>query len=540
MRYPGLICTALIIVILAVYLQVGNHQFFSFDDYAYVTRNPHVSSGLTGDNILWAFTSVEATNWHPVTWLSHMADVQCFGLNPRGHHLTSVLIHALASVLLLLALFRLSGALWQSSFVAFLFALHPLHVESVAWVAERKDVLSAFFWFLTLFAYALYLEKPKASRYLFALLCFVVGLMCKPMLVTLPLVLLLVDFWPLERYRSQDREPWLRLFRTQLPPLLREKIPFFACSLLSAAITVYAQRSGGAVVGLDAMPLRLRVDNALTAYVRYLGKTFWPSDLAVFYPFPASIALWQVIGSLLILLLVSAAVLRSARRRPYLAVGWFWFLVTLIPVIGLLQVGAQSMADRYMYIPAVGLFLMVAWGVPELAQGLRHRARWLALGAAALLTASAGLSWQQLGYWRDSVSLYRHTLQVTEDNFMVHYSLGLALAEAGDIDAGIREYREVLRISPNYRDAHTKLGFALASKGDLVAATGEFRQALLLTPEDADAHANLGIALTQTGELDGAIREFQEALRLSPGDADAQSNLKFALNRRRMQDGLSK
>jgi tetratricopeptide (TPR) repeat protein len=538
MRYPGLICTALIVVILAVYLQVGNHQFFSFDDYAYVTRNPHVSNGLTGDNILWAFTSVEATNWHPVTWLSHMADAQCFGLDPRGHHLTSVVIHALSSVLLLLLLFRLTGALWQSSFVAFLFALHPLHVESVAWVAERKDVLSAFFWFLTLFAYARYLEKPKASRYLAALTCFLVGLMCKPMLVTLPLILLLVDFWPLERYRPTAGEPWQHQLRTRLPPLLKEKIPFFAGSLLSAAITIYAQRSGGAVVGLDAMPLRLRVDNALIAYVRYLGKIFWPHDLAVFYPFPASLPLWQAIGSLFILLLVSAAAIRSARQRPYLAVGWFWYLCTLIPVIGLLQVGAQSMADRYTYIPSIGIFIMVAWGVPELAQGLRHRKRLLALGAAALIITSAALSFQQLGYWRDTISLYRHTLQVTRDNFMVHYSLGVALADAGDIDAGIREYREVLRISPNYRDAHTKLGFALASKGELGAATGEFRQALRLNPEDPDAHANLGIALSQTGDLDDAIREFQEALRLSPGDATAQSNLKFALNRRRMQDGL--
>ena len=535
-RYPVLICTALAVIILAVFLQVGSHQFFSFDDYAYVTRNPHVTSGLTLNNIAWAFTSVEETNWHPVTWLSHMTDAQMFGLDPRGHHLTSVAIHTISSLLLLLLLFRVTGSLWQSSFVAFLFALHPLHVESVAWVAERKDVLSAFFWFLTLLLYAEYVAKRKRALYLLTLFSFVLGLMSKPMLVTLPAVLLLLDFWPLGRYRGEVRQSGLRRFAA----LVIEKIPFFVCSLLSSLITVYAQRQGGAVVGLDAMPYRLRVGNALIAYLKYLGKIFWPRDLAVFYPFPASIELWQVFGSLLLLLLLSAAAVRSWRRHPYLAVGWFWFLITLVPVIGLIQVGAQSMADRYTYLPAIGIFIVVAWGVPELVQGWRQRQLILGLLAGSVLAVLTALTWQQIGYWQDSVSLYRRTVQVTEDNFLAHYSLGLALSDAGDIDGAIRQYGEVLRIRPSFRDAHTKLGFALASRGDLEGAAGEFWVALRLNPEDADGHSNLGIILSQKGDLAGAVREFQEAVRLSPEDAAAANSLRFALERKRREDETKK
>ena len=527
-RQAGVICLVLIMVTLAVYLPARQLQFLNYDDNIYVTANPHVASGLTGRNVVWAFTSVEASNWHPVTWLSHMADSQLYGMTPRGHHFTNVIIHALSAALLLLLLLRLTGSLWRSSFVAFLFALHPLHVESVAWVAERKDILSAFFWFATLYLYARYLARPKPARYLLALFSFLLGLMCKPMLVTLPVVLLLLDFWPLERYRHEGLQPGPghpgRVVR-----LIKEKIPFFALSLLSGVITIYAQHEGGAMSDLDTMSPQLRLGNALTAYVRYIVKTLWPRDLAVFYPFPTIIPLWQVVGALLALLLVSAAVILAGRRRPYLVLGWFWFLVTLVPVIGLLQVGAQSMADRYSYLPAIGLFIMAAWGVPDLLRGVRQAKAVLALLAFLVLAASAALSFQQLAYWRDSGTLFRHALQVTTGNSVIHLNLGTTLAAEGDMDAAIGQFQQALAINPNYFDALNNLGLAHSSKGDLDAAIMEYQQALLIKPEYPGAHNNLGIAFARKGNLDAAILEFKESLQINPNFKDAQVNLEFAL-----------
>ena len=516
------VCLALLVITLGVYLQVAHHQFLSFDDQQYVTGNPHVSGGLTGENLLWAFTSVDAFNWHPVTWLSHMADAQFYGLNPGGHHLSSVVIHIVSSLLLLFLLLRCTGSLWQSSLVAALFALHPLHVESVAWVAERKDVLSAFFGFLTLLFYAEYAAKGKRGSYLLALFCFVLGLMSKPMLVTLPVVMLLLDYWPLERYRhNQDRHG--------LYSLIKEKVPFFACALFSMFITVYAQQKGGSVIGLSAIPLSLRSENALIAYVKYLGKILWPVNLAVYYPFPAAIALWQVIGSLSLLLLISAAALLARRRCPYLAVGWCWFLVTLLPVIGLIQVGRQSMADRYTYLPAIGIFMALAWGVPDLVKGWRYATGALALLGVAAVTVSAAVTWQQLGYWQDSITLYRHTLEVTADNYLINYNLGVDLAERGDLDAAIGNYRAALRIVPGYLEAHNNLGFALARKGELDAAVREYQATLSISPDDPKAHGNLANVLLQKGELDGAIREFRAANRINPGNFDTHNNLGVVL-----------
>ena len=528
--YPViLVCLALVVITLAVYLQAGNHEFLSFDDTQYVTRNPHVSSGINGKNIVWAFTSVDAFNWHPVTWLSHMADAQLYGLNPRGHHVTNVIIHIVSSLLLLLFLLRCTGSLWQSSFVAFLFALHPLHVESVAWVAERKDVLSALFWFLTLFFYSEYVAQQKTGLYLLALFSFIVGLMSKPMLVTLPLVMCLMDYWPLDRYRRDEQEQRPHHRAGKLLPILKEKIPFLACSLLSMIITLYAQNRGGAVIGLNVISFRLRTENALIAYVNYIIKTLWPSDLAVYYPFPPTISLWHVFGSLFVLLLISAASILARRRYPFFAVGWFWFLVTLVPVIGLVQVGRQSMADRYSYLPQTGLFIMAAWGVPLLINKMRYRKGILALLASTVIIASTALTWQQLGYWRDSISLYRHTLQVTSDNYLIHYNLGVDLAEKGDLDSAIQNYRAALRISPNYSEAHNNLGLALAQKGDLDVAIQEYQVTLRLSPNDVKVHYNLGNVLAQKGNLDAAIREYQIALQIDPGNADAHISLGNAL-----------
>jgi hypothetical protein len=501
-RKLALICFSLIVITLTVYMQVRNYPFLGFDDDEYVTDNSHVKSGISGDNIIWAFTSFDASNWHPVTWLSHMADVQFFGLNPRGHHLTNVFIHTVSSILLLLFLHRFTGSIWKSSFVAALFALHPLHVESVAWVAERKDVLSALFWLVTLIFYSEYAARLKPKLYILSLFFFILGLMSKPMLVTMPFVMLLMDVWPLDRYAHEEHEHGQRQIFARALALVKEKIPFFACSIMSAVVTICAQNSSGAMKSFDELPFGPRIENALIAYVKYIGKTLWPHDLAVLYPISLPFPLWQVIGSLSVLLIISCATIWAGRGYPYLVAGWFWFLITLVPVIGFIQVGGQSMADRYTYIPAIGLFIMAAWGIPDLARGLRHREGILALLAGAVIIAASALTWRQLGYWQDNISLFRHTLSVTADNSFINYNLGAALAEKGDLDAAIQEYQDAVRISPDFKEAHTNLGIALANKGS----------------------------------LDAAIKEFQEALRISPNETKVRDNLELALTQKRMQD----
>ncbi|MBK5273631.1 MAG: tetratricopeptide repeat protein [Desulfuromonadales bacterium] len=525
------LCIALVVITLAVYFQVGDHPFSTFDDPSYVTDNVHISSGITGKNISWAFSSVEAANWHPITWLSHMTDAQIYGLNPRGHHLTNVLIHSISTVLLIFLLLRLTGSLWQSIFVAALFALHPLHVESVAWVAERKDVLSAFFWFVSLLFYAEYVVKHRPASYIFSLISFMLGLMSKPMLVTLPLVMLLIDFWPFDRYVHEEHKQGQRQHFVIIS-LIKEKIPFFACSLISGIVTIYAQHEGGAVSSFESISLIYRIENAMIAYVKYIGKTVWPHDLAVLYPLPSEFQFWQIICSLSFLLLVSIAVIATRLRFPYLLVGWFWFIVTLLPVIGLIQVGSQSMADRYSYIPSIGLFIIAAWGVPDLIRGMQHRDGILALVGSAVIFASVVLTWQQLRYWRDSISLYQHSLQVAPGSYSVHYNLGLALAEKGNLNAAIHQYHEAIRIRPNHPDSHGSLGLALAEKGDLDAAIRECQVALQLSPNDAKAHYNLGFTLDMNGNLEAAIREYQEAIRISPNNLKAHNNLGVALVRK--------
>jgi protein O-mannosyl-transferase len=539
----------LAVLTLSVYLQAGNHPFLAFDDKVYVTENPHVSGGLTGTNVLWALTSVDVFNWHPLTWLSHMSDVELYGMDPRGHHLTNVGLHAVSAVLLLVLLFRITGGVWQSFFVAALFALHPLHVESVAWVAERKDVLSALFWMLSLLFYAAYAarrgtdsrgegrgtgscEASPLGPYLGSLLCFMLGLMSKPMLVTLPLVMLLVDLWPLGRLRLDAREPGEAGWPGRAMLLIREKIPFFVCSLGSGIVTIYAQHTGGATRSLVAVPFLLRVENALTAYLSYLGKIFWPRDLAILYPYPSAIPLWQAAAALLLLGAVSAAALRYARRYPFLATGWFWYLVTLLPVIGILQVGDQSMADRYSYLPSIGISIMIAWGVPELVAGWKQGRVLLALAACGVLVALTALTWHQLGYWRDGITLYRHTLQVTSANPIITYNLGVAHAELGDLDAAMESYREVLRMQPAEVKALNNLGMAFAARGDWGGAIRTYREGLRSNPGNAPLHFNLGIALAATGDLEGALGQYREAVRISPEDLGPHNNMGIILARR--------
>jgi len=531
-RNAILLAIALVSIIFAVYWRVGDHQFIDFDDADYVTANPRVATGITVPNVVWAFTAVHSSNWHPLTWLSLMADAQLYGMDPRGYHLTNVLIHAAAAVLLLLLLYRLTGCLWRSAFVAALFALHPLHVESVAWVAERKDVLSALFCFLTLLLYSAYATQQGKTLYRLTLLSFALGLMAKPMLVTLPIIMLLLDVWPLDRYRPGGGVP--------LVSLIREKTSFFALSFLSALITVYAQHMGRA---MNRVSFELGIENAILAYAKYLAKALWPRDLAIFYPLPVSIPLWQALGVLAGLALVSLATLRAVRKRPYLAVGWFWYLVTLVPVIGLIPVGEQSIADRYTYIPLTGIFIIIAWGVPELVRNLRFRRGLLAVLAVGWLTVLGIETWRQLGLWRDSVTLFGRTLQLSPDSHTAHTMMGNALANKGDAAAAIKAYQKALALRPDYAKArrnwalvHFKNGIDLANTGDLEGAIEAFLEATRIDPEFIEATENLAIthnghgnALANKGDLDGAIRHYREAFSLAPNFSDAHNNLGIAL-----------
>lgn len=482
----------LTVVTLAVYWQVSGHAFINLDDQAYVYENPHVTGGLTGSSFVWAFTSVDYFYWQPVTWLSHMLDVEIYGMNPGGHHLSNVFIHIGTTLLLLFLLFRLTGLLWQSAFVAALFALHPMHVESVAWAAERKDVLSAFFGFLTLIFYV----ECKASRshssvwgsqkfYLLSLFCFMLGLMSKPMLVTLPVIMLLVDYWMLS-------SPRMILSVKATRVLLIEKIPFFTLSIASSIITIYGQNNAGAMPTFETLPVTLRIENALITYVKYIIKTLYPQDLAVYYPMPTSFSLWQVISSLLILIIISVAVVIFRRKAPYLSVGWFWFLVTLFPVIGLTQAGFQSMADRFSYMPHVGLFIMVAWGAADVTRSFRQQKVILALLASFVIIMSSAVTWRQIALWKNSMALFEHTLKVTENNWMALNNLGKAYLDAGRIDDALWCFNQSVKAKPSYVVALVNLGAMLAVKNRPEEAAAVLMRALQIEPGNEKALLLLG------------------------------------------------
>jgi tetratricopeptide (TPR) repeat protein len=521
----------LIAVNLIVYASVWHHEFVDYDDRAYVTENAVVSGGLTWHGVAWAFTTGDEANWHPLTWLSHMLDVQLYGLSPGPHHLTNLLFHIASTLLLFGLLHRMTGALGRSAFVAGLFAVHPLHVESVAWVAERKDVLSTLFWMLALWAYVEYVRRPQLLRYLLVLLFFALGLMAKPMLVTLPFVLLLLDFWPLGRValgpNPEDRVP-PRNGRSTPGHLVWEKIPLLALSIVSSVVTLIVQRRGRAVIGLDAIPLKLRVANALVSSVAYIGKMLWPTRLAVLYPYARSLPGWWVAGALVGLMGVSVAVIWAGRRHPYLPVGWLWYLGTLVPVIGLVQVGHQAMADRYTYVPLIGLFVIVAWGVPDLL--VRCRLRRIALPAAGLVILGYAITARgQLQYWENSTALWTHALEVTTGNYIAHNNIGLILARQGRNDEAICEFLEVLWINPDYAEAHNSLGIILAGQGKLDEAIAHYSEALRIKPDYAEAYNNLGIALARLGRTGEAIDELSEALRINPDLVEAHNNLGIAL-----------
>ena len=512
-RLDLLIYLALLLATFAVYAQVRHFDFVNYDDPDYTTGNLHVRQGLTAQGLEWALTSRDAANWFPVTWVSHMLDSQFFGLESGWDHLHNVLLHALAAILLCIFLERATGTRWRSALVAFLFALHPLHVESAAWVAERKDVLSACFWFLTLWAYLRYTERPGSGRYLVVFLGLCLGLMAKPMVVTLPCVLLLLDYWPLARLRLLGRKAvW-------------EKLPLLGLSGAAAAITYLVQEHAGAV---KALPLETRLANATLSYTLYILKTFWPSRLAVFYPYPRGFAFLPLLAAGLFLAVVTTGVIVLCRRSPYLLTGWGWFVVTLVPVIGLVQVGGQARADRYMYIPIVGLLIMLVWGAAEILE--RWRAKVLAVPlAATTCLACAALTWIQVGYWRNSETLFRRALEVTDDNAVANHNLGnYLMASPGRLSEAILYLETAVRIDPDSAPAHTDLGSALAKSGRLPEAIAQFQEAIILAPDSPIPHNNLGSTLTEAGRLPEAIAEFQTALRLDPAYDEARRNLAAA------------
>ena len=615
------ICLFLAASAIMAFQQLSQCDFINYDDDVYVTENIHVQDGITMQAIRWAFTTGYAANWHPLTWMSHMLDVQLFGLKPRWHHLTNLLFH-IANTLLLFCIFhRMTKAPWKSAFVAALFALHPLHVESVAWVAERKDVLSTFFWMLTMAAYVDYVEHrtedgrrrtedgrrrtedggrrtedgrrmtvdgrsfsgirtPTSDfRYLSVLIFFALGLMAKPMLVTLPFVLLLLDYWPLQRLepKKSDQEfrtgideplsankrkgksgrnhtsgsvPALDMMRgpvrtlqsmlkeekpaahkyqwALVRPLILEKIPLLALAALSCIVTYFAQKKGGAVIPIEAFPLGARVANACVSYIIYIAKTVWPINLAVFYPHPGLLPLWQVLGAVLLLGAVSFAVIRSAKRFPYLAVGWLWFAGTLVPVIGIVQVGAQALADRYTYIPLIGLFVMAAWGIPELLKKwqptgpLRNEA--LFASSVLILACLSIVTWIQVGYWRNSIALYDHSLKVTSPSAVILCNRGVAYSKIGDYRQAISDYDRAIEINPQYACAYDNRGSVYAELGNHRQAILDYDRAIEINPKYAEAYNDRGITYGKLGNYKRAIEDYDRAVEINPKYAEAYND----------------
>jgi len=525
---------------------VLKHEFVKYDDDKYVTENPHITGGMTLQSVVWAFTRPHFYMWHPLTSLSHLLDYELFGLNPFGHHLTSLLIHIANVLLLFWVLKRLTGAVWPSAFVAAVFAVHPLQVESVAWVAERKNVLSAFFWMLTIAAYIRYTERPSIGRYSLVVLTFSLGLMAKPMVVTLPCVLLLLDYWPLQRlpgrtyFPGQSRgenSPHTRSAKAghqqlSLWRLLGEKVPLFILAAVVSAITYIAARSGGVVSGLESIPISYRAANAVISYATYIEKMIWPSGLAVFYPHPGgNFSVVQMVASVALLVIISVCCIYFFGSRKYLATGWLWYLGVLVPVIGLVQAGAQARADRYMYIPMVGLLIMVVWGTDDLVAKWRCRGVTSVLLAVVIVSAAMVCASLQLRHWQDSAALFRHTLNVTRNNYVVQNNYANLLRDSGRVDEAIEHYTRCIEIRSDSPEVHNNLGNALAAKGRTVEAIVHYEKAIELVksqkssgrslPVLAEAYYNLAEALRIQKRFQDAIEHYAEALKLKPNDVDA-------------------
>jgi protein O-mannosyl-transferase len=546
-RSEFLISLFLIVIILAAYWQLPTHDFLVFDDNKYITNNSHVHDGITWKNLAWAFSSTDFGYWHPLTWLSHMLAFQLFGLKFGMHHLTNLFLHIANTLLLFFVLKRMTGALWQSAFVAAMFALHPLNVESVAWASERKNVLSAFFWMLTMWAYVCYAERPTFLRYLLIFLVFALGLMAKPVLITLPFVLLLLDYWPLRRFnsagsgRGDTHTSKNSGFQRSLAlRLVLEKIPFLSLSALCVYFSCLSIQRFGIAISAASVPMKLRIANALVSYVSYIKKMVWPHNLAVFYPYPQTLPLWQTVGAGFLLLCISFLVLRAARSKPYLAVGWLWYMGTLVPAIGLFQAGLwPAIADRFVYVPLIGLFMFIAWGVPDFVVRWRHRKAGLAVIAALLFPILMTMTCLQLRHWQNGVTLFTHNLNVTHNNSLAHNELGNALKQQGKFEKAMFHYSKALQINPNYAEAHNNLGYTLTRQKNYQDAIYHYNEALRIKPTYAEAHNNLGTALLDQGNDKEAICHYNEALRSNPNYAGAYYNLgRIYLNQGKIEKAI--
>ena len=518
------ICAALIAITWIVFAQTLGHEFVNYDDPAYVSENENIRSGLNWHSVAWAFTHVHSQNWHPLTTMSHMLDCQLFGLKPGAHHFVNVLLHSASAVLLFLLLEQMTrngggiATLWSSAFVAAIFAIHPLHVESVAWISERKDVLSGLFFMLTLLAYFRYTRKPNIWRYLVMSILFACGLMSKPMLVTLPIVLLLLDYWPLNRFEQSNAVK-----------LVLEKVPLAVLSIASAVVTLIVQNEGIGLVRPEVLPLSWRFTNAFSVYLIYVWQMIWPANLALGYSHPARLPIWEVAGSAALLIAISLCIFAGRKRSPYLIVGWAWYLIMLLPVIGLVQVGGQSHADRYTYLPQVGLYIAATWGVVDLSRWRRYPSPVLGAAAAIILTALSLRAASQVWYWHDSERLWRHVLAVTTQNEVAHLGLGRFLLEQKRLDGGIIEYESAAKIGQPNPDIETTLANLLLKQGRMEEAIQHYQNVIQLEPSSALAHYNLAVGLHRQGHLTEAIVHYKAALKIDPNYPDAEYFLGEAL-----------
>jgi protein O-mannosyl-transferase len=518
-----LIIIFLIIASCIAFGRIAGNDFTNFDDNAYITENNHIQSGINPESIKWAFTSLDVFYWHPMTWLSHMLDWSLFGANAGGHHLISLLLHIGAVIFLFLFLNKTTNNIWPSAFAAAFFALHPLRVESVAWAAERKDVLSMFFGMACLYAYAFYAENSKLSRYLLSLTLFTLALMSKPMMVTLPFVLMLLDYWPLERWQRAMDEPARNKFNSARG-LIWEKVPFILLTIASSLVTFWGQNKAGALASIERISLLKRVTNAIISYTAYLGKIFWPVNLAVFYPYEHSFPFWQVIASCFILIGITIVVIYVRKKMSFLFVGWFWYLGAMIPLIGLIQAGSQAMADRHTYLPSIGIAIMLAWGIPLLCQRVGIRKKILLPAAIAVLAILTVLTWRQCGYWKNSIELFSHALRVTKNNYLMHNDRGTTYANLGQYQLAISDYNNAIRLKEDYADAYYNRGRAYYKMGHYQHATEDYNEAIRLKPEHAYAYNNRGILYGELGQYQLAMEDFNKAIRLKPDYADAYNN----------------
>lgn len=522
-----ILCALLVLVTLAAFEQVRNNDFINFDDGKYIVKNVHVNTGLTLKNINWAFTTGYASNWHPLTWITHMIDCELFAIQPAGHHIMNLAFHLINTLLLFTILTRMTGSLWASAFTAALFALHPVHVESVAWASERKDTLSAMFWLLTMWAYLWHSARPNALRYLIVLAAFSLGLMSKPMVVTLPFVLLLLDYWPLNRTRLTPEKS--NIPKQSLRFLIFEKVPLLAAAAISCIITYLVQQHGGAVAVVHKWPLTIRLSNAFVAYMGYIAKTFYPTRLSLLYPLPLKgLPLWQAAVSALIIILITAAVVYYSRKKRYLIVGWLWYVGTLVPVIGLVQVGMQAMADRYMYIPSIGLYIMIVWGAADLLKKIPFNKVLAGFAAAAVCIILIICTRTQVRHWRNDLAIFGHSARVTKDNFIMHNKYGGVLGEMGRFEESLRHCNEALRISPDFYKAHNNIAATYLKQEKIKDAIPYLKKALELKPDLTEARNNLGVVYLKMGRINDAILCFREVLKIDPKNKGAKNNLQIA------------